>query len=368
MEAKIALVHDALIFAGGAERVTAYLSRAFPEAPIFTSAYLPESTYAEFKSKTIHTLPGASLIHTERQYKRMFPLWFWGFRHLDLKGYDLIISSSTFGAKYIHTPPGATHICYMHSPFRLLWKRESYQSGSLPYKGIILNLIDRLLPALRKVDKSYTDQIDHLVTNSRHMADFIQKVYDRDAKVIYPPIDTSLYQVSKQKKDYYLFVGRLLSYKRADLAIQACKQSNHKLIIVGEGLEEQALRQMAGSETIFYGRASDNELRNLYSEARGLIFPGVDDFGLVPVEAQASGCPVIAFRAGGALETVIENETGVFFDHQTVEDLIQGLVRCDRMQFDPSIIRQRAMRFDIASFNNNIYSYLEELGYQINHP
>jgi glycosyltransferase involved in cell wall biosynthesis len=347
---KIAIVHDALVVPGGAERVAAVISQVFPDAPIFTAAYLPENTFPYFKSKEIHTLPGTSLVHNERQFKRLFPLWFLGFRRLDLSGYDLIISCSTYAAKYIKTPPGVTHICFMQSPFRFLWRRESYSPESLPYKGLAIRLIDWILPLLRKIDRHYTNQITQLVANSQNMAKFIQKVYHREAQVIYPPIDINQYILSSEKKDYYLFVGRLLSYKRADLAIQACEQSKRQLIVVGEGPEYESLKKLAGSETTFLGKASDNDLKKLYSEARGLIFPGMDDFGLVPIEAQASGCPVIAFRAGGALETVIENETGVFFDAQTVNDLLAALDHFEHTQFDLNIIRQNAIRFDTSTF------------------
>lgn len=354
--AKIAIVHDALVVAGGAERVAAVISQVFPDAPIFTAAYLPENTFPYFKSKEIHTLPGASLVHNERQFKRLFPLWFLGFRCLNLSGYDLIISCSTYAAKYIKMPRGVKHICFMQSPFRFLWRRESYSPESLPYKGITIRLIDWMLPLLRKIDKHYTNQITQLVANSQNMAKFIQKVYQHDAQVLYPPIDINQYKLSADKKDYYLFVGRLLSYKRADLAIQACNLSKRKLIVVGEGPEFESLKKLAGHETTFFGKASDNDLKKLYSEARGLIFPGMDDFGLVPVEAQASGCPVIAFRAGGALETVIENETGIFFDIQTVDDLLAGLDKFEHTQFHPGKIRQNAMRFDISTFKENIQS------------
>jgi glycosyltransferase involved in cell wall biosynthesis len=187
------------------------------------------------------------------------------------------------------------------------------------------------------------------------MAKFIQKVYGRETQVIYPPIDINQYKLSTEKKDYYLFVGRLLSYKRADLAIQACEKSKRKLIVVGEGPEVEFLKKLAVSETTFLGKVSDNELKKLYSEARGLIFPGADDFGLVPVEAQACGCPVIAFRAGGALETVIENETGVFFDNQTVEDLLNAIDHFEHIPFDQNIIHQSMMKFDISTFNKKIH-------------
>jgi glycosyltransferase involved in cell wall biosynthesis len=352
---KIAIVHDALIVAGGAERVTAFLSQVFPDADIFTSAYLPENTFPYFKSKNVKTLPGASLVNNERTFKRLFPLWFLGFRRLNLSKYDLILSCSTYAAKFVKAPPGVNHICFIQSPFRFLWKRDSYSPESLPYQGLAIHFIDWMLPFFRKIDRHYTNQITHLIANSQNMAKFIQKVYGRETQVIYPPIDINLYEVLKEKKDYYLFVGRLLSYKHADLAIQACEKRKRKLIVVGEGPEVESLKKLAGSETTFLGKVSDNELKKLYSEARGLIFPGADDFGLVPVEAQACGCPVIAFRAGGALETVIENKTGVFFNNQTVEDLQIAIDHFEHIKFDQNIIHQSMMKFDISTFNEKIH-------------
>jgi len=355
---RIAIVHDALVVAGGAERLTAYLSQIFPDADIYTSAYLPEKTYSYFKTKKIHTLPGAWLVKNERQFKRLFPLWFLGFRGLDLSGYDLVISSSTYLAKFIRLPINGKHICYLHSPFRFLWKRESYSADSLPFNRFTMAAIDLVRPIIQQADKHYTDQISYLITNSHNTASFIRKVYGRDAEVIYPPVEVSQYQITTERKDFYLVVSRLISYKRVDLAIQACEQMHRKLIIVGDGPELEPLQKIAGEYTSFLGKVSDEELKKIYSQARGLIFPGMDDFGMAPIEAQASGCPVIAFHAGGAVETVIENVTGVFFQNQTVPDLIAGLDRFEKIDFNPQNIRQAALRFDVSVFQNKIRGFV----------
>lgn len=358
---RIAIVHDALVVAGGAERLTAILSLTFPDADIYTSAYLPEKTYSYFKTKKIHTLPGAWMVKSERQFKRLFPLWFLGFRGLDLSGYDLVISSSTYLAKFIRTPKCGKHVCYLHSPFRFLWKRESYSTKSLPFNRLVMLAIDMVRPVIQQFDKHYTDQTPYLITNSQNTASFIRKVYGRDAKVIYPPVEVNQYEISIERKDYYLVVSRMISYKRVDLAIQACEQTHRKLLVVGDGPELGPLQNIAGEYTSFLGKVGDEELKKLYSEARGLIFPGMDDFGMTPIEAQASGCPVIAFHAGGAIETVIENVTGVFFQHQTVADLIAGLDRFEKINFDPQSIRQLAMRFDISAFQSKMRDYVRSV-------
>jgi len=358
---RIAIVHDALMVAGGAERLTVYLSQTFPEADIYTSAYVPEKTYPYFKSQKIHTLPGARIVKNERQFKQLFPLWFLGFRGLDLSRYDLVISSSTYLAKFIHPLKNGKHICYLHSPFRFLWKRESYSADSLPFNRLLMKAIDLVSPIIQRLDKHFTDQISYLITNSQNSASFIRNVYGRDAEVIYPPVEVNQFKIAVERKHYYLVVSRLISYKRVDLAIQACEQMHRKLLIVGDGPELEPLQKIAGEYTNFLGKVGDEDLKKLYSEARGLIFPGVDDFGMTPIEAQASGCPVIAFRAGGAVETVIENVTGVFFQNQSVADLIASLERFEKIDFDSQNIRQAVMRFDVSVFQNKIRSFVRSV-------
>jgi glycosyltransferase involved in cell wall biosynthesis len=359
MDKKITIIHDALVVAGGAERVALSLSQVFPEAPIYTSAYLSEKTFYGLKSKKINTLPGASLVHNENQFKRLFPLWFFGFHTLDLSAYKIILSSSTYAAKFVKTKKNSIHICYMHSPFRFLWKRDSYSPDSVPFNKPITWLIDRLIPILRKIDLHYTRQITQIIANSQHMSDFIKQVYKRDAIIIYPPVDVNQYHVSTTRKDYYLFVGRLLSYKRADLAIMACQKSDRKLVIIGDGPEIENLKKISGPKTMFLGKVSDEELKQHYSEAKGLIFPGIEDFGLTPVEAQASGCPVIAMKDGGALETVVEGETGVFFECQTVDALVTALSKFETIDFEADRIRQNALKFDLSVFSSKMIALVE---------
>jgi glycosyltransferase involved in cell wall biosynthesis len=359
-EPRIAIVHDALVVSGGAEKLTVFLSQVFPNAPIFTSAYLPDKTFQYFETKKIVTLPGGTHVHNEKQFKRRFLQWFIGFRTLDLSDYDVVLSSSTYAAKFCKVKKNGVHICYLHSPFRLLWNRSAYSTKSLPYHGVVLWVIDRFIPLLQKIDRHYTNQITRIITNSQNMANSIKEIYGRDAEIIYPPIDYSSFLVTPEKKDYYLVVSRLLSYKRVDLAIRVCHKTNRRLIVIGEGPEKDTLKLIAGVETSFIGNVSENELKKYFAEARGLIFPGEEDFGLVPVEAQASGCPVIAYKAGGILETVIDGVTGILFDCQTTDSLLSALNRYEDLLFDTNMIREHAKRFDLSIFQEKLLNLVKQ--------
>jgi glycosyltransferase involved in cell wall biosynthesis len=358
---KIAIVHDALVVTAGSEKVALHLSNLFPNAPIFTSAYLPEKTFPEFKSKNVKTLPLASLVKNEKQFKYLFPLWYAGFSHLDLKGYDIVISSANYLAKYINPPSSTVHVCYLHNPFRYLWKPDAYSDQSVPYNHAAMSFVRLMLPIFRQIDIRRTRKIKNLLTNSQNVANQIERIYGLKAEVIYPPINFEEYLFSKETDSYYLYAGRLISHKRVDLAIEACKRLKRPLVIAGDGLERSTLEKLGGENVRFMGRVSLEELKHLYSHCRALIFPSDEDFGIVPVEAQASGRPVIAYQSGGALETVVDNETGIFFSQQAVESLCEAMIRFEKMKFDPARIRSNAKRFDISVFNDRILDYLEKL-------
>jgi len=299
-------------------------------------------------------LPGARFVSDERVFKLLYPLWWFGFRKLDLRGFDIVLSSSSYLAKFTQVPPNVPHICYLHNPFRYLWDRTSYKENSLPLHGIPLRGVDVLTPWLRSIDLKATQRLTHIIANSHHMADTFQKLYGRSAEVIYPPINVADFPFSVEREEFYLFVGRLLSYKRADLAIQACQRLGRRLMVVGSGFEENRLQILSEGKVDFLGHVSEDKLKHLYSRARALLFPGIEDFGLVPLEAQAAGCPVIAFGAGGALESVIEAETGVFFNQQSVESLIDAMLRFEKHHFDPTRALSNALRFDINIFEGKI--------------
>jgi len=348
----IAIIGDALVVEGGCERVTLSLSNIFPDAPIFTSVYLPENTCSEFKGRKIITMPFASRIKNERQFKRSFPWWFLNFSFLDLRGFDIIISSSSYLAKYINPPRGVPHICCLQNPFRLLWKPFEY---SLQSSGLnSMSAVKFLSPLAKKLDIASTRRISHVFANSRHMANQLRQTYGIESELVYPPVDTDQFSIARTSGDYYLYVGRLISHKRADLVIQACNRLNRRLIIVGDGLERAALERLAGKTVEFVGRVPDERLKELYSNCKALLIPNNEDFGMISVEVQASGRPVIAYRSGGSLETVIEDQTGIFFDHQDVGTLSAALLRFEKMEFDPELIRKNTMRFDQAVFESKV--------------
>lgn len=358
-ELKIAIVHDALVVPAGSERVALNISNLFPDATIFTSAYLPENTFPEFKTRDIHTLPFSKLIKNERQFKKLYPLWLAELQFLNLSRFDLVISSANYLSKFVHVPEHTIHVCYLYNPIRFLWKHKVYSRESLPFGSISLPLIKSFLPVLQKYDVKWTKKIDHLVTTSNNMAGQIERIYGRKAEVIYPPVDIGSYSVSSKSGDYYLYAGRLISHKRADIAIKACKKLNRRLIIAGEGLEREKLQELAGKEVVFTGRVTDQELNELYANCKALLFPSDEDFGLVPVEAQACGRPVIAYRSGGALETVIEGETGIFFDAQTAESLVEAIQRFESLSFDSVRIRENAMNFDTSVFREKFRLFID---------
>jgi glycosyltransferase involved in cell wall biosynthesis len=356
---RIAIIGDALVVAGGAERVTLVLSNIFPDAPIYTSVYLPENTCREFKGRKIITMPLASLVKDERQFKRLFPWWYLNFSFLDLGGFDIIISSSSYLAKYIHPPKGVTHICCLQNPLRFLWKPSEYSRQSSPYGLTSMAAIKILLPLARRVDIVKTRRIDHVIANSLNMVNQIRQIYGIEADLVYPPVAIDQFSIAESFGDYYLYAGRLISHKRADLAIQACNRLKRRLIVAGDGLERAALEKLGGEAVEFVGRVSDERLKQLYSHCRALLFPNDEDFGMIPVEVQASGRPVIAYRAGGALETVLENQTGVFFNEQNVESLCEAIINFEKIKFDPELIRANAMRFDQAVFADKIRACVE---------
>jgi glycosyltransferase involved in cell wall biosynthesis len=279
---------------------------------------------------------------------------------LDLHDFDIVISSANYLSKYINPPANTVHVCYLHNPFRYLWKPDSYSAQSVPYNRLAIKLINLLLPTFRKIDIRKTQKIKNLLTNSKNTANQIKRIYGLKAEVIYPPINLKEYSISSEKEDFYLYAGRLISHKRVDLAIEACKRMNGKLVIAGDGLERAELEKLGGETIRFLGRVSADKLKHLYSHCRALIFPSDEDFGIVPIEAQACGGPVIAFKSGGALETVVENETGIFFPHQTVDSLCEAMVRFEKMKFDPTRIRQNALRFDVSVFNAHMIDYLTQ--------
>ncbi len=341
--------------------MAAWMARAFPQAPVFTSVYLPESTFADFKTLDVRTLPLARLIKTERQFKLLYPLWYSLMQRPDFTEFDVVLSSSTYLAKFIRPAEKVRHVCYLYAPFRLLWKPESYSAESLPTRGVVTSLVRRVTPMLRRWDLKRTREIPKLATSCRNMADEINKVYNMQAEVIYPPVELPPEVIGRQREDYYLSVSRLISHKRVDLAVKACTRLGKQLVVVGDGAERERLAQSAGPTVRFAGRVSDDELQQLYRGARGLIFPSLEDYGIVPLEAQAWGVPVIAFGKGGVLETIHEGVSGIFFERQDEESLIEAIRRFESIRFDAGQIRKWVAGFNVESFTAKIRQFVLEL-------
>lgn len=359
---RMAIVHDALVNAGGAERVASFLCEAFPDAPLYTSVYLPDRTFDEFRSRDIRVLPGAARARSEAAAKRMLPLWLLGFRHLDLREYDVVLSSTTFAAKHIRPPRGVRHVSYCYAPFRLLWKPEAYEPSSLPVGAVAQGAIALARPMLRAWDRAAMARVSAIATTCRNMARAIAECYDRQAEVIYAPVRLSEYRIGPDVKnapgEYFLTVSRLVSHKRVDLAVRACRQLGRRLVVVGDGPERDSLRALGGEHVTFAGLVDKRTLVDLYAGCRALLFCSEEDYGLAPIEAQASGRPVIAYGAGGALETVTDGQSGIFFSEQTIESLVEAMLRFERQTFDAVRVRESVARFDVAPFIDHVRSFV----------
>ncbi len=356
---KIALVHDWLTDSGGAERLLLALHELYPDAPIYTTLYrgdqLPQFAKADVRTSYLQSIPFAA-----KHHRFLLPLMPAAVESFDLSGYDVVISSTSSGcAKGVITKPETLHICYCHNPSRVLWD-ESHAFQRIHQPGwLARRLIPRQLKKLRIWDRLAADRVDTFVTNSKFVARRIAKYYQREAEVIYPPVDTSLYTPAEKAGSYFLAVGRLIPYKRFDLAIQAANVLGLKLRIVGTGPEAKRLQNIAGPTVKFYGTVSDETLRRMYSECKALIFPQVEDFGLTAVEVQASGRPVIAYKGGGVLETVVAGRTGLLFKDQTVAALGDAMQRASKTRWVKKSIQKHAQRFDIIKFKKQMDEYVK---------
>ncbi|HXZ05612.1 MAG TPA: glycosyltransferase [Ktedonobacteraceae bacterium] len=357
---KVALVHDYLNQMGGAERVVLALHEMFPDAPLYTSIYDPQRVDIAFKSIDIRTSFMQRFPLVKKHHQPFLPFYPFAMERLDLRGYDLVLSSSSAFAKGVITRPETMHICYCHTPMRWCWNYDEYVERE-HLGSISRNVLPFFISALRIWDQTSSMRVDHFIANSPVVADRIKKFYRRDAIVIPPPVEVSrfTFDVTIQPEDYFLIVSRFMPYKRIDLAIEACNLLQLPLVIIGTGRDENRLRSLAGPSIRFTGRLSDEEILHYYSHCRALILPGEEDFGITPLEAQASGRPVIAFAAGGALASVIDNVTGTFFHKQTVESLVAVLASFDERRYDSQTIRNHALEFDLPRFHRRILQFIE---------
>ena len=357
---KVALVHDYLNQMGGAERVVLAFHELFPDAPLYTSMYDPKRVDAAFRSMDIRTSFMQKLPLVKKHHQPFLPLYPYAMEHLDLRGYDLVLSSSSAFGKGVITRPGTMHICYCHTPMRWCWNYDEYVERE--HLGKMARMVlPFFITNLRVWDQTTSMRVDHFIANSPVVADRIQKYYRREAVVIPPPVEASrfLFEPGTPPEDYFLIVSRLMPYKRIDLAIEACNRLQLPLVIIGGGRDEQRLKQLAGPTIRFMGRLSDEEVLRYYARCRALILPGEEDFGITPLEAQASGRPVIAFGAGGALASVVDGVTGVFFQAQSVDSLAEMLATFDESRFDRQAIRNHALEFDKPRFHRRMLQFIE---------
>jgi glycosyltransferase involved in cell wall biosynthesis len=360
---RVALVHYWLTARRGGEKVLEALCGLFPQAVIFThvcdrARLSPFLARHEIRQSFIHRLPFA-----KRHYRHYLPLMPLALEELDMRGFDLIISSESGPAKGVLPPAGVPHLCYCHSPMRYLWDMyHDYRRRS----GMLTRLFMPLFfHRLRQWDALSALRVDRFVANSRNVAERIGRIYRREAEVVHPPVDVDFFTqgACRRQRGYYLYFGQLEAYKRADLAVAACSWAGLPLVVLGEGREEKRVRAMAGPTVRFVGRQPAESVRNWLQGARALLFPGEEDFGIVPVEAMAAGCPVIAYGAGGALESIEDGESGLFFREQSADALLDAIKRFERLEntFDPAVLIRQARRFGPERFAAGIRAQVESL-------
>jgi glycosyltransferase involved in cell wall biosynthesis len=358
---KIAVVHDYFTQLGGAEKVAEELMRLLPGAALHSTVALPDRLPPGLLDVPITTswmqrLPGMS-----QHYRLYFLLYPMAVPSLDLSGYDLVLSSSSGYAKGVHTDRDAIHVCYCHTPMRWAWSFESYSAREQMGAAKRL-LLPHLVRALRQWDIGASRQPDHFIANSRTVAGRILRAYGRIAEVIHPPIDLGRFRPAPQQDDYYIVLARLVSYKRIDLAVQACSQLGRRLLVIGDGPDRERLMAIAGKTVSFLGHLSDAEVEHHAAHCRALIFPGEEDFGMAPLEVAAAGRPTIAYRAGGAVETIVDGVTGIFFDRPEPGDLAAAITRFEHIEWSPTTLRKHAENFGIDIFQARMRAFLAKVG------
>jgi len=357
---KVALVHDFLTSFGGAERVLKAISDLYPEAPIFCLLY-DERKVPQFKGKKIIE---SSLSKYPKFIKKhdvyLRPRAAKAIEEFDFSQYDVVISDTNSFSKGIITSPQALHISYIHSPTRYLWDYKNEYLKEHKVSGLKKYFLEKMFLKMRLWDYEAAQRPDYLIANSKNVARRIRKYYRRKAKVIYPGTDIKKYKIAKDKKDFYLIVSRLSKYKKVDLAIKACNKLKKKLIIIGEGSDTGYLKSIAGPNIKFKGFLPDKKVRKYFREAEAFIFPAEEDFGLTPIEAMASGTPVIAFKKGGLLETVKEGISGTFFEKQTPDDLAKAIIRSEGMKFNSQEIKESAKKFSLDDFNKEFKNFVDK--------
>ena len=359
---KIAIVHDWLTGMRGGEKVLEALCNIFPEADIWTLLHIKGSVSETIESRRIYTSSLQKMPFVKEKYRYYLPLMPLFIKQFNLSKYDIVISTSHCVAKGVDVGQNAVHICYCFTPMRYIWDMfDSY----FPPDGsnlIIRTIMSVFRPYLQKWDVDTSKPVDYFIAISKNIQERVRKCYNRNAEIIYPPVNIEKYNIlDVPREDFYLMVTAFAPYKRIDLAIESFNHLGKSLKIIGTGQNEDRLKKIAGSNIEFLGWKSDEEIKLYYNKCRALIFPGEEDFGIVPVEVQACGRPVIAYGKGGALETVIDGVTGVFFYEQTVESLTESIKKFETMNFDRQKIRENSVRFGYKNFTNNFLSFFKKV-------
>ena len=355
----VALVHEFFCNLGGSDQVAATLHQLYPQAPVYTLLVSSRNKDAELlrgmdlRCSFVQRLPLARRWH--EPYLPLFPA---AIESFDLSGYELILSSSHVCAKGVIPAPEALHICYCHTPARYAWDLGPLYLRRL--NPLLRAYASAVMHRLRVWDVTASARVDHFIANSRFVAQRIRRYYHRSATVIHPPVDTAYFTPGEEQGGYWLVVSRLTAYKRVDLAVEAFGRLGLPLVVIGDGPERRRLQRRAGPNVTFLGAVSRGEVRDAMRRCRGLIYPGKEDFGITPVEAQATGRPVVALGAGGALESVVDGVTGVLFGEQAPEALCEAVTRCAALPFDREAIRRHALQFDREVFCRKMVAFAED--------
>jgi len=354
---KTAIVHDYLNQFGGAERVLEVFHKIFPQAPIFTLFYdpnaLPQYRYWDIRPSFLNKIP-----FTRQKYRSFMPLFPFLISTFDLRGFDCVITLTHAWGKGIRVPKGARHICFCHTPIRYFWDLYDEYRHSRHLSPVMQAALPLFAGPIRRWDVNTSKSVEGFIAVSHTVADRIKRIYNREAVIINPPVDTSFFVPAESDHgDYFLTVARLKEYKKVDIITEAFNHLGLPLKIIGSGELLESFRKSARSNIEFVGAVSDEELRVYYQRCRAFVFAANEDFGLVALEAQACGRPVIAYGKGGLLETVVEPDTGLFYKEQSAPSLIDAIKKFEKMDFSPDKIRQNALRFDTAVFEKNIRGY-----------
>ncbi|HBB87806.1 MAG TPA: glycosyl transferase [Blastocatellia bacterium] len=363
---RIAVFHDNFAQMGGAEKVAEEIYNLLPGASLHSTVAVPEILsrglqQAKIKTSWMQHLPGL-----RRHFRRYFLFYPFAVESVDLSGYDLIVSSCFGYAKGIRKRKDAIHVCYCHTPMRWVWRYEDY-SERAGFGRLSRQLLPLLLSVLKRWDLRAARRPDYFIANSETVAKRIKTFYGRDSIVIPPPIDVSRFKPDTVQEDYYLVLSRLVPYKRIDLAVEACTRLNRKLMVIGDGPDRARLEKIAGPSIRFLGRQPDEAVARHAARCRALLFPGEEDFGMTPLEVNAAGRPVIAFRAGGAMETVVEGRTGIFFDHAEAASLMQAIKNFESRTWNADELRAHAAKFDRTVFATRLLNYLQTVAPDVMH-